>query len=114
MDIQQFEKHIKEAVLMVPEHLREKIKNLAFVVEEDVRPAGLKEQRINFRGILLGLYQGIPLPRRSGNYSAVLPDKITIFKKSIESLAGSDEKKHYLDRYCGRGDCSRCRGIWNI
>lgn len=91
MDIQHFEKYIKQAVFMVPEHLRKKIENLAFVVEEDIRPAGLKEQRINFRGILLGLYQGIPLPRRSGNYSAVLPDKITIFKKSIESLAGPDE-----------------------
>lgn len=91
MDIQHFEKHIKEAVLMVPEHLRKKIENLAFVVEEDIRPAGLREQRINFRGILLGLYQGVPLPRRSGNYSAVLPDKITIFKKSIELLAGPNE-----------------------
>lgn len=91
MDIKQFEKYIKEAVLMVPEHLRKKIENLAFVVEENIRSAGLKEQRINFRGILLGLYQGVPLPRRSGNYSAVLPDKITIFKKSIEFLAGPDE-----------------------
>ena len=91
MDTQQFEKYIKEAVLMVPEYLREKIKNLAFVVEEDVRQAKLKEQRINFRGVLLGLYQGVPLPRRSGNYSAVLPDKITIFKNPIERLAGHNE-----------------------
>lgn len=91
MDSQKFEQYIKEAILEVPDRLRKKIENVAFVVEDEARPARLRERGINIRGILLGLYQGVPLPRRSGNYSAVLPDKITIFKSSIEALAGQDE-----------------------
>ena len=36
---------------------------------------------------LLGLYRGVPLPRRSSTYSAVLPDKISIFGGPITRLA---------------------------
>jgi predicted Zn-dependent protease with MMP-like domain len=32
---------------------------------------------------LLGLYQGVPLTRRTSSYSGALPDKITIFRGSI-------------------------------
>jgi len=40
---------------------------------------------------LLGLYQGVPLTRRAGHFNVVLPDKITIFKETIERIAGPDE-----------------------
>ena len=39
---------------------------------------------------LFGLYQGVPLPLRGGNYSLVLPDVITIYKDVIEAECGSD------------------------
>jgi predicted Zn-dependent protease with MMP-like domain len=32
---------------------------------------------------LLGLYEGIPLTERLSDYSAVLPDKITIYRRAI-------------------------------
>ena len=32
------------------------------------------------RTVLLGLYEGIPLTERLSDYSAVLPDRITIFR----------------------------------
>ena len=41
------------------------------VVVEDEPPAGLP---------LLGLYQGVPLTRRTSSYAAVPPDKITIYR----------------------------------
>lgn len=114
MDLSQFEQHISEAVEEVPATLRAKIKNLAFVVEDEARTASLAEQNIKFRGILLGLYQGVPLPRRSGYYSGVLPDKITIFKKPIEQLGGPDENNirrlihevvhHEIGHYFGMGE----------
>lgn len=93
MDKSLFEKYINEAVLSLPANLREKIENLAFVLEDEPRPASLQEQGIKYRGLLLGLYQGIPLSRRSRGYSGVLPDKITLFKKPIETLAGPEEEK---------------------
>ena len=93
MDQSQFEKYINEAILSLPEHFREKIENLAFVLEDEPRVATLHERGIKFNGLLLGLYQGIPLIRRSRGYNGVLPDKITLFKKPIETLAGPEEEK---------------------
>ena len=40
---------------------------------------------------LLGLYEGIPLPDRYG-YDMVLPDKITLFQRSIESICSTDQE----------------------
>lgn len=91
MELDRFEKYVTEAVGEVPAELRAKIENLAFVVEEARRVPRAHEHGIKSRGILLGLYQGVPLPKRSVNYGSVLPDKITIFKQPVERLAGPDE-----------------------
>lgn len=91
MDTKQFEQYIQEAILEVPKHIRKKIENVAFVIEDEARPAGLRERGINMLGTLLGLYQDIPLTRRSSGHTGVLPDKITIFQKPIEQLAGPDK-----------------------
>tara|TARA_B100001123_G_scaffold79248_1_gene89904 strand:+ start:2351 stop:2605 length:255 start_codon:yes stop_codon:yes gene_type:complete len=40
---------------------------------------------------LLGLYEGIPLTERYG-YDMVLPDKITLFQKPIESICDNQEQ----------------------
>ena len=91
MNHQQFEKYISEAVVALPKDLGDKIENLAFVLEDEPRLATLKERGIKVKGTLLGLYQGIPLTKRSRGYNWVLPDKITIFKNPIQQLAGPDE-----------------------
>ena len=88
-----FENTIRQAVEALPAEVLKRIENVGFVVEDDPRAARKTEHSIKSRGILLGLYQGIPLPKRSSNYSGVLPDKITIFKNSIEALFGPDEQK---------------------
>jgi predicted Zn-dependent protease with MMP-like domain len=50
-------------------------------VLEDEPPAGQP---------LLGLYQGIPLTRRTSSYAGALPDKITIYRGPLERLYGRD------------------------
>jgi predicted Zn-dependent protease with MMP-like domain len=50
-------------------------------VLEDEPPAGQP---------LLGLYQGIPLTRRTSSYAGALPDKITIYRGPLERLNGRD------------------------
>lgn len=92
MDRDKFEKYINKAILTIPKPLRDKIENLAFVIEEEPRPKELKERGIFIRGTLLGLYQGVPLTRRGMNYGSVLPDKITIFKKPVERLGNNSEE----------------------
>ena len=71
---------IQEALDSLPRDLRERISNLEILVEEEPPPG----QR------LLGLYQGIPLTRRTSNYSGALPDKITIYRGPLERLYGHD------------------------
>ncbi len=92
MDTQLFEELVKEAVASVPTALREKIENVAFVIEEDSRPPGWRERGIIVHQYLLGLYQGVPLTKRGIHYSLVPPDKITIFQKPIEDIGGPSEQ----------------------
>lgn len=90
MQIIDFERYIHEAIARVPEVVRRRIENVAFVIEDEPRAARATEHSIQAHGRLLGLYQGVPLPKRSAYYSGVLPDKITIFKQAIEQVAGPD------------------------
>src|SRR5262245_11281031 len=54
--------------------------NVEIVVEDEPRPGQP----------LLGLYQGVPLTRRSSHYGGVLPDKITIYRGPLGRLCGQD------------------------
>ncbi len=40
----------------------------------------------------LGLYEGIPLTERGGDYSGVLPDRITLFAEPIAAEAGPEDQ----------------------
>ncbi len=41
---------------------------------------------------LLGLYQGVPLTARTHQYSGVMPDRITIFRKAILAMCHTEEQ----------------------
>ena len=41
---------------------------------------------------LLGLYTGIPLTERMSDYSAVLPDQITIYRNAICAMCTSEDQ----------------------
>ena len=75
-----FESAIEDALDSLPPDLREFMSNVAILVEEEP-PPGTR---------LLGLYQGIPLIRRSSAYAGVPPDKITIYRRPLERLSGGD------------------------
>jgi len=76
-----FEKLVKEALLEIPEHIREKMDNVAIVVEKG-----------SPRGSLLGLYQGVPQNSWGRGFGMRLPDKITIFQAPLERMARSREE----------------------
>lgn len=93
MTLEEFEVLITEAINAIPPKVGARLDNVAFVVENYARPAGSREQPIVTRGVLLGLYQGVPLGSRGPHYTFTLPDKITIFKDSIERVSGDDPDK---------------------
>lgn len=47
---------------------------------------------IDPRDTLFGLYTGIPLTKRSSSYGMVLPDKITLYQRSIEEGCRTKEE----------------------
>lgn len=90
-----FEHFIEEGIAALPEHFREKIKNVVVVLEdvpsEDVR----KVERLEHDTDLLGYYHGVPLPERGEGYGIgeTYPDTVHIYKKAtIEAAAGDREK----------------------
>jgi predicted Zn-dependent protease with MMP-like domain len=76
----EFEDLVDEAIASLPDDLQGFMSNVAVVVEPEP-PAGLP---------LLGLYQGVPLTRRTTAYAGVPPDKITIYRGPLERLTGGD------------------------
>ena len=57
--------------------------NVAVVIADDPTTEQRERLRLQCHETLFGLYEGIPLTKRTGVYSGVLPDKITIFKNPI-------------------------------
>lgn len=74
---ERFEELVSEALDTIPEELSRHIENVAVVVQD--MPS--RAQQRGHAGMLLGLYEGIALTRRSPmSYSGVMPDRITIFR----------------------------------
>ena len=90
MDKGKFEWLVAKAVDELPEEFGNKLENIDVVVEEQPTPTLLAEAGLRRGETLLGLYQGVPLSRRSRHYGMVVPDKITIFQKPIEAKCRYD------------------------
>lgn len=81
VDPEQFEEMVSEALGGIPGELGELMSNVAVTEQQDSGPAGL-----------LGLYQGVPLTRRSSFYAVALPDRITIYRRAICAVCTSDSE----------------------
>lgn len=80
-----------EAIDDIPEEFLARLKNVAIVVEDEPGAEQLAKLKLRKDLTLLGLYEGVPLTRR-GEYTMALPDKISIFKNSIELVAQRPEE----------------------
>ena len=79
VSIEEFEELVANALDAIPEELRAAMDNVVVLVDDSSPP-----------GPLFGLYQGVPLTKRS-RYSASTPDRITIFKATICNACGSTQ-----------------------
>jgi predicted Zn-dependent protease with MMP-like domain len=79
-----FERLTAVALDTLPEWVRERLDNVEVLIEDRPPPEAPN---------LLGLYEGIPLTQRGLGYAGVLPDRITLFRSSIEAAAGGDERR---------------------
>lgn len=83
----EFEKLVEKGIKAIPKRFLEKLDNVAIIVEDKPVPAQVKKLNLRQGWTLFGLYEGVPQAARGNNYTSVLPDKITIFQKPIESAA---------------------------
>ena len=91
MKREEFENLVTAAIARLPEQIRDKMDNVAVVIEDAPTAQQLKQGGTRQGDILLGLYEGVPKTKRGMGYTLVLPDKITIFQKSVEMLARTVE-----------------------
>jgi len=75
-----FEELVQEAIDRLPDDLHDAMSNVAITVADEPPPGQP----------LLGLYEGVPLTRRTSGYAGVPPDKITIYRRPLERLYGHD------------------------
>jgi predicted Zn-dependent protease with MMP-like domain len=75
-----FDEYAEEALESLPPELRAQMSNVEIVLQDEPPPGQP----------LLGLYQGVPLTRRTSGYAGALPDKITLFRGPLLRLYGHD------------------------
>ena len=109
----QFEALVARAMRGLPRNFRDKIKNIAVVVEDWADDETLAEMGIEPPDTLYGLYRGVDLTRRDGTYGNVLPDVVTIYQGPIEEDAADEEEMadivretvvHEIGHYFGLDD----------
>jgi predicted Zn-dependent protease with MMP-like domain len=84
VDAERFEQLVVEALDALPPWVHEAMDNVEVLIE-DLPPQGQPG--------LLGLYHGVPLSRRGGGYTNVLPDTITLYRSTIVRVAGADDDR---------------------
>ena len=109
----QFERLVERALRKLPRSFRDKLANIAVVVEDWADDETLEEMGIEPPDTLYGLYRGVDLTRRDSSYGNVLPDTITIYQGPIEEDCASDDEMsevvretvmHELGHYFGLDD----------
>jgi predicted Zn-dependent protease with MMP-like domain len=91
VDDKHFEQLVIEALEGLPDDIARHLDNVEIVVEQWPSRELLDAMGLAPGQLLFGVYQGIPLTRRTHNYGLVLPDKITIFRGPIKLVYHTDD-----------------------
>jgi predicted Zn-dependent protease with MMP-like domain len=90
MDAEKFEQLVAKAVESLPTEIQDHLENIDIIVADEPTPEQRRSRRLGRNQTLLGLYEGIPLTKRTYGYTGVMPDKITIFQRPLEEMCRSD------------------------
>jgi len=83
---QEFRRLVSEAIASLPPQVAERLQNVEVVVEDRPTREELAVAGVEPSETLFGLYTGTPLTERGSWYGLVLPDKITLYQRSIEEV----------------------------
>jgi predicted Zn-dependent protease with MMP-like domain len=113
MNRERFERLVLRAIEALPEEFHHRMENIDVMVADWPTKHQLASVGLKRGHTLLGLYEGVPLTRRSSHYGLVPPDIITIFQKPIETKCRHDDEitaeiqrvvQHEIAHHFGIGD----------
>ena len=87
----EFDHLISRAMDELPQKYIKGLDNVAVLYADDPDQHQIQKSHLQPCGLLLGLYDGIPLTKRGAGYTFVLPDKITLFKNPILAITNTPE-----------------------
>lgn len=83
---------MRQALEQLPEEIAQRVSNVDVEVQDWPTARQLSSARVPAGATLLGLYQGVPLTRRTSGYHLVPPDRIIIFQRPLETISrGNDD-----------------------
>jgi Uncharacterized protein conserved in bacteria len=88
---EEFDRLVTKAMDELPQEYIKGLDNVAILYADEPDEYQREKARLDHRHMLLGLYEGIPLPQRGAGYTFVLPDKITLFKHPLLAISTSPE-----------------------
>ena len=98
MTRREFERLVEDALRALPRPFRERMANIAVVVEDWADDDTLAEMGIEPPETLYGLYRGVDITRRDSGYGNLLPDTIHIYQGPIEEDSADEEEMADLVR----------------
>ena len=94
---QEIEEILENSIRELPPEFKKALDNVIICVEDLPPRRKLPKKGIGRSSLLLGLYHGVPKTHRSRRHGPIMPDYISIYRKSIEKLArNKDQAKELL------------------
>ncbi len=87
-----FDRLVRDAIHELPQNLKDRLSNVSVVVEDKPSSSVLGKLRLLPNTLLMGLFQGVPLNKKSVWHSGTLPEKITVYQNNIEAICRSEEE----------------------
>jgi predicted Zn-dependent protease with MMP-like domain len=115
MERERFEELMEESLRELPAMFREKVENLAIMVEDEPEDQArfLHGPRGGPRRLLLGIFQGVPATQKSVWDIVTAPNRIVLYQKNIEAICRNDDEiraqvrktvMHELGHYFGMSE----------
>jgi predicted Zn-dependent protease with MMP-like domain len=87
-----FDALVTKAMDDLPQEYITGLENVAILYADAPDEYQVEKSELHEDGLLLGLYEGIPLTSRGAGYTFVLPDKITLFKDALLTISRTPEE----------------------
>jgi predicted Zn-dependent protease with MMP-like domain len=89
---EEFDRIVKRAIRRISPEIRQHLKNVVISVRERPTRKMLREMGLESDELLLGVYRGVSLIKRSVTSPPLFPDTIILFQEPLEEACETKEK----------------------